>query len=155
MPEMDGWEVARRLRQTSRERTAIVVLSANAIDPSRLLEGERLHDDYVMKPIDLRQLLKKIHALLDIEWTYEPEAAASPVTAGAPGSFLVPPGNDIDELIDLGEIGHVRKILDKLLEIENSSPECGDFVDQMRTIVNAFDLRRYAAALEAIRNSHA
>ena len=73
MPEMDGWEVARRLRQTSRERTAIVILSANAIDPSRLLEGERLHDDYVMKPIDLRQLLKKIHALLDIEWTYEPE----------------------------------------------------------------------------------
>jgi hypothetical protein len=25
----------------------------------------------------------------------------------------------------------------------------------MRTIVNAFDLRRYAAALEAIRSSHA
>ena len=155
MPEMDGWEVARRLRQTSRERAAIVILSANAIDPSRLLEGERLHDDYVMKPIDLRQLLKKIHALLDIEWTYEPEAAVPPASAGAPGPFSVPPGNDIDELIDLGEIGHVRKILDKLLEIENSSPECGDFVEQMRTIVNAFDLRRYAAALEAIRNSHA
>jgi CheY-like chemotaxis protein len=66
MPEMDGWEVARRLRQASREPTAIVILSANAIDPSRLLEGERLHDDYVMKPIDLRQLLKKIHALLNI-----------------------------------------------------------------------------------------
>ena len=155
MPEMDGWEVARRLRQTSRERAAIVILSANAIDPSRLLEGERLHDDYVMKPIDLRQLLKKIHALLDIEWAYEPEAAVPPASAGAPGPFSVPPGNDIDELIDLGEIGHVRKILDKLLEIENSSPECGDFVEQMRTIVNAFDLRRYAAALEAIRNSHA
>jgi hypothetical protein len=69
--------------------------------------------------------------------------------------LLIPPGNDIDELIDLGEIGHVRKILDKLLEIENSSPECGDFVEQMRTIVNAFDLRRYAAALQAIRNGHA
>ena len=155
MPEMDGWEVARRLRQTSRERAAIVILSANAIDPSRLLEGERLHDDYVMKPIDLRQLLKKIHALLDIEWTYELEAAVPPASAGAAGTFSVPPGNDIDELIDLGEIGHVRKILDKLIEIENSSPECGDFVAQMRTIVNAFDLRRYAAALEAIRNSHA
>jgi signal transduction histidine kinase/CheY-like chemotaxis protein len=155
MPEMDGWEVARRLRQTSRERAAIVILSANAIDPSRLLEGERLHDDYVMKPIDLRQLLKKIHALLDIEWTYEKEVAVPPAPAGAPSPFSVPTGNDIDELIDLGEIGHVRKILDKLLEIENSSPECGDFVEQMRTIVNAFDLRRYAAALEAIRNSHA
>ena len=25
----------------------------------------------MLKPIDLRQLLKKIHALLDIEWVYE------------------------------------------------------------------------------------
>jgi hypothetical protein len=155
MPEMDGWEVARRLRQASREPTAIVILSANAIDPSRLLEGERLHDDYVMKPIDLRQLLKKIHALLNIEWTYEPEPESKPVPAIASGPFAAPAGSDLDELIGLGEIGHVRKILEKLREIEQSSPECGDFVGHMRTIVNAFDLRRYAAALEAIRSSHA
>lgn len=68
---------------------------------------------------------------------------------------MAPPCNDIDELIGLGEIGHVRKILEKLREIENRSPECGDFVLRMRTIVNAFDLRRYAATLEAIRSSHA
>src|SRR3984893_10916713 len=65
MPEMDGWQVAQRLRGSSRERAAIVILSANAIDPSRLREAERLYDDYLMKPIDLRQLLKKIHALLN------------------------------------------------------------------------------------------
>jgi signal transduction histidine kinase/CheY-like chemotaxis protein len=154
MPEMDGWEVARRLRLASRERTAIVILSANAIDPNQLLEGERLHDDYVMKPIDLRQLLKKMHALLNIEWTYETEAVpfASTVSSGA---SALPAGDDIDELIGLGEIGHVRKILEKLRDIESSSPQCGDFVVQMRTIVNTFDLRRYAAALEAIRNGHA
>jgi len=155
MPEMDGWEVARRLRQASREPTAIVILSANAIDPSRLLEGERLHDDYVMKPIDLRQLLKKIHALLNIEWTYEPEPRSKPLPAIASGPFAVPAGSDLDELIGLGEIGHVRKILAKLREIEQNSPECGDFVAHVRTIVDAFDLRRYAAALEAIRSSHA
>ena len=64
-----------------------------------------------------------------------------------------PPSDDIDELIGLGEIGHVRRILEKLHEIENNSPHCGDFVAQMRGIVNAFDLKRYAAALEAIRDS--
>ena len=52
-----------------------------------------------------------------------------------------------------GEIGHVRRILEKLREIESNSPHCGDFVTQMRGIVNAFDLKRYAAALEAIRDS--
>ena len=131
------------------------MLSANAIDPSRLLEGERLHDDYVMKPIDLRQLLKKIHALLNIEWTYEPEPEFKPRSCDRIGTIRAAPGSDLDELIGLGEIGHVRRILEKLREIEQSSPECGDFVVHMRTHRECFDLRRYAAALEAVRSSHA
>jgi signal transduction histidine kinase/CheY-like chemotaxis protein len=153
MPEMDGWQVAQRLRRSSRERPAIIMLSANAIDPSGLPQVERLYDDYLMKPIDLRQLLKKIHALLDIEWTYEAERVSTPASSSSPRA--APPHDDIDELISLGEIGHVRRILEKLLEIENVSPQYGDFVAQMRTIVNAFDLKRYAAALEAIRSRHA
>jgi signal transduction histidine kinase/CheY-like chemotaxis protein len=153
MPEMDGWQVAQRLRQTSRDRAAIVILSANAIDPSRLGDSERLYDDYLMKPIDLRQLLKKIHALLNIEWIHEPAAAPPPVSIPASSPLAAPPSADVDELIYLGEIGHVRRILDKLGEIESTSPNCRPFVEQMRTIVNAFDLKRYATALEAVRST--
>ena len=43
----------------------------------------------------------------------------------------------------------------KLLEIEESSPRYGDFVAHMRAMVEVFDLRRYAVALEAFRSSHA
>jgi CheY-like chemotaxis protein/anti-sigma regulatory factor (Ser/Thr protein kinase) len=151
MPEMDGWQVAQCLRQSSRERIAIIILSANAIDLNRRPE-ELLHDDYLMKPIDLRQLLKKIHALLDIEWVYEPEH--SPELSPSSGQFATPPGSDIDELIVLGEIGHIRGIREKLLAIENDSPRYREFVGQMLAIVNAFDLKRYATALEAIRSGH-
>jgi len=154
MPEMDGWQVAQRLRRMPRDRAAIIILSANAIDPSRLGDSERLHDDYLMKPIDLRQLLKKIHALLNIEWIHELAAASAPVpTAALSSPPAAPPTADVDELIYLGEIGHVRRILDKLGEIERSSPNCGAFVGQMRAMVNAFDLKRYAAALEAVRGA--
>ena len=76
-----------------------------------------------MKPIDLRQLLKKIHALLNIEWTYEAESARPCRDSDdrCPRSALLA-GNDIDELISLGEIGHVRRIHEKLAEIESNSP---------------------------------
>jgi signal transduction histidine kinase/CheY-like chemotaxis protein len=150
MPEMDGWQVAQHLRKPARERAAIVMLSANALDPGRSIEADRLYDDYLMKPIDLRQLLKKIHALLNIEWIYEPRPASAPAASATPSA--VPPRSDIDELISLGEIGHVRKILEKLAEIETSSPACNGFVAQMRGIMDAFDLKRYAATLEAIRD---
>ncbi|MBV8753864.1 MAG: response regulator [Hyphomicrobiales bacterium] len=154
MPDMDGWQVARRLRESSRERAAIVMLSANPIDPSRLSDTERLHDDYLIKPVDLRQLLKTVHALLNIEWVYAPECDASPLPAEAAASST-PPDHEIEELIGLGQIGHIRGIQDKLAAIEIGSPEHAAFVAQMRTLIGAFDLKRYLAALEAVRSNHA
>jgi hypothetical protein len=120
-----------------------------------MLDAGRLYDDCVMKPIDLRQLLKKIHALLNIEWIYEPAAPAPALPAAASTALFAPPHADLSELISLGEIGHIRRILDKLSEIETRLPECGDFVARIRTIVDTFDLRGYAAALAGIRDGHA
>jgi signal transduction histidine kinase/CheY-like chemotaxis protein len=155
MPEMDGWEVAQRLRRLPGKRAAILMLSANAIDPHHLLEAERLYDDTLMKPIDLRGLLKKIHALLDIEWIYETEAAAAQSAEPSPTSSIPPPDHEIDELIRLGEIGHVRRILEKLEEIESGAPECRNFIVRIRSIANAFDFKRYASALREVRGADA
>ncbi len=153
MPDMDGWQVAQRIRNAGRERPAILVLSANALDPGRLAGAERLHDDYLMKPIDLRQLLKKIHALLNIEWIYEEPAAQAPNVAPAAGA--IPSAAEIAELLGLGEIGHVRRIHEKLNAIMIASPACAGFVGELRGFVKAFDLKRYVATLEAIRTGHA
>ena len=157
MPEMNGWQVAQRLHGAARERAAILILSANPIDPARLAGAERLHDDYLMKPIDLRQLLKKVHALLNIEWLYEEEVAPAGPRAGLPEALsnAAPPDRDIDELIGLGEIGHVRRIHEKLSMIANEAPECASFVARMRAFMTTFDMKHYVAALEAIRNRHA
>jgi CheY-like chemotaxis protein len=162
MPEMDGWEVARELRRIPRERSvrarparerpAIVMLSAFAPDPNHKAEPDPVHDDYLIKPFDLRQLLGKIHALLDIDWLYELDGdgmVSAPIPALASGAL--PPQQDIDELIRLGQIGYVRAIQDKLAEIESSSPAHRNFTTHLRVFVDGFDLKRYVAALESVR----
>ena len=63
-----------------------------------------------------------------------------------------PPVRHVDELIDLGQIGHIRAIQDKLDEIGNDCPEHADFVSQMRTLVDRFDLDRYMATLETLHS---
>jgi CheY-like chemotaxis protein len=155
MPEMDGWQVAQCFRERTRERIAIVMLSANAIDPNHMLDAGRLYDDCLMKPIDLRQLLKIIHALLNIEWIYEPEGPSPAMPAAALPALVAPPHGALEELIGLGEIGHIRRIQERLSELESGAPEYGDFVTRMRTIVDTFDLKRYTAALMGIRDTHA
>ena len=153
MPEMDGWKVGQQLRRIPRDRPAIVMLSAFAPDPKHKAEHDPIHDDYLIKPFDLRQLLSKIHALLDIEWIYGPERDEAPsVLPLAPDS--VPSHVDIDELIRLGQIGYVRAIQEKLIEIESRSSAHRDFAAYLKVYVDGFDLKRYVAALESIRDGH-
>ena len=62
----------------------------------------------------------------------------------------MPPRNDIDDLLRLGQIGYVRGIQDKLTELENSDAEHGEFVRHLRAAVDRFDLKRYMSMLEAV-----
>jgi hypothetical protein len=78
----------------------------------------------------------------------EPDAAASDVGKG-------PPLGDIEALIGLGQIGHVRGINAKLAEIEGSTPEHAAFVKDLRVIVETFNLSRFLTVLEAERSRHA
>jgi CheY-like chemotaxis protein len=149
MPDMNGWAVAQQLRAITPARPAIVMLSANQEEKRNDTDAPRIYDAYLMKPLVIQQLLEILQILLAIEWTEEP---SEPGLAAPLQALLKLPGhNHIDDLLRLGEIGHVRGIHAKLQEIENQEPEHHDFAEQIREIIRTFDLKRYMHALEAIR----
>lgn len=62
MPEMDGWEVCRQLRQQS--GVPILMLTALGEEIDRILGLELGADDYLTKPFSSRELLARIKAML-------------------------------------------------------------------------------------------
>ena len=62
MPEMDGWEVCRALRQHS--AVPILMLTALGDEVDRILGLELGADDYIAKPFSTRELLARLRALL-------------------------------------------------------------------------------------------
>ena len=62
MPEMDGWEVCRELRQQS--GVPILMLTAMSEEIDRILGLELGADDYLTKPFSSRELLARIKAML-------------------------------------------------------------------------------------------
>ena len=62
MPGEDGLSIARSLRTTS--DVAIVMLTGNAEVVDRIIGLEMGADDYLAKPVDLRELLARIKAVL-------------------------------------------------------------------------------------------
>ncbi len=63
LPDMDGLEVLRRLR-SARVQTPIIILSALAETPSRLKGFGQGADDYLVKPVNKRELLARIQAVV-------------------------------------------------------------------------------------------
>jgi len=64
LPDLDGLEVMRRLRQESHRRTAIILLTARGEESDRVV-GLRLGaDDYVVKPFSPTELVARVDAVL-------------------------------------------------------------------------------------------
>ena len=62
MPELDGLEVARRIRHQS--NVPIIMLTARSEETDRVVGLELGADDYVVKPFSLRELVARVRAVL-------------------------------------------------------------------------------------------
>jgi two-component system response regulator ResD len=64
MPEIDGFEVLKMLRQELEQKTPVILLSALG-DTERVVKGLQLGaDDYIVKPFEPRELTARIESVL-------------------------------------------------------------------------------------------
>ncbi len=148
LPGVNGWELARRLRETERADAPIVMVSANAYESQRG-GPQGFHDDYIVKPVDFWTLLEKIRHHLQIEWIYE-EPEAAPLEAALPA--VDPSARDhLEALWSLGQMGHVRGIHHKLDEMEAGDAAARALAVHLRPLVKGFQLNRYMKILEELR----
>ncbi len=72
MPGMRGWEVAATLRARSMTDGMILMVSAEARELAVSPPSDPPHDDFLIKPFELTDLLDRLETLLDIQWLYQP-----------------------------------------------------------------------------------
>jgi len=135
MPEMDGYQATRIIRDQERESgveegVVIVALTANARkeDRDRCLACGM--DDYLSKPFTMAQLRDVISKWHRAEQGFDPNS--SQVLAPAAAEIESPAEHDEDELLDINTLNSIRalespqssSILAQLLEIyHNTAPE--------------------------------
>jgi two-component system, sensor histidine kinase and response regulator len=72
MPEMDGYEVCRKVKQNSSlATTKIILVSAKRMLKDRLIGYEAGADDYITKPYDHNELNAKINVFSHLKYTEE------------------------------------------------------------------------------------
>ena len=115
MPVMDGAEATRRLRRDARwSHLPVITVSANASEADRADSLAAGADGFIAKPVDFSRLLAEMARLLQLAWT---RRAADDGARAAPGRLVLPPPDEMAELVQLARIGNMRSIRDRALRL--------------------------------------
>lgn len=70
MPELNGWEVCRILRESTKGKTTPIIMLSALSDEEERIKGLSLGaDDYVSKPYSMKELLLKVRKYIDRQQT--------------------------------------------------------------------------------------
>ncbi|MFM0223940.1 ATP-binding protein [Paraburkholderia dipogonis] len=111
MPEMDGFELTRNLRQLQEfADVPIVAMSASPSGVNRAMSIEAGANAFLSKPVDLAALLAEIATLLGLKWTLT-SPALSTRTATPEISLAAVPRQQMEELHHLARLGDMHEII--------------------------------------------
>ncbi|HEY9597009.1 MAG TPA: ATP-binding protein, partial [Cyanophyceae cyanobacterium] len=84
MPVMNGFAATERLRQEAHlKNTVIIATSASVLDCDRWSSREMGCNDFLSKPIQLKELLEQLQDHLGLEWIYEQPGVSTDTLNGA------------------------------------------------------------------------
>lgn len=156
MPEIDGHETTRRLRQISMfEKTAIVMVSASAFNQDRSLSIEAGCNDFIAKPVEPDALFQTMRSLLNLEWQYEEIIRHSETSTlhslsnSTNQPIIFPSQLIVEKLLHLARIGDVIAIQDEVILLQATDSTFNLFATQILDYVRDFQLKRIREFLKA------
>jgi len=129
MPVMDGLEATRRIKASpGGKETAVVALTASALNEDRSTVSQSGADDFLAKPCREDDLLEKIRTLLNLSYDYEEMTDGQPLagTAALSTESLGKLSRQLIEDLRDATLSGNKRLLDKLIlkvaETEDAAP---------------------------------
>jgi len=138
MPQMDGWETINIIRNIHHSEVNIAIISANAFDRNLENTSHMTADDFIVKPVNLIDLINWIGTQLPLEWIYSQKSNEKVIVQEPVYQF--PPTEQLESLlnfIDLGYMAGVKNLLNEIEQQEQANPE---FIHNMKDMTQSFDL---------------
>ncbi|WP_118184574.1 ATP-binding protein [Paraburkholderia phosphatilytica] len=155
MPGMDGLEATRRLRaMPAFHDLPIVAVSAGASGSDAAKSLAAGANAFLTKPVDFRELLSQVAALLDIEWIDDvPEGLSSASADASAGALVAPPQQEIDTLHHLARLGDMRAIAEHALRLVELDERYRPFADHLGQLAKAYRSKAILSFVETYRET--
>ena len=153
MPDMDGLEAARRLRQNG-YTVPIVVLTANAYATDRVNAMNAGCNDFLAKPLQVSELLSKIKLQLGLAWVYQVPDLDSVATFCTEQPDTPPPLQLLEALMAYVRIGDLFGLNHYLAEWLQEKPEHQNFGQRILLLSREFRLADIKKLLQLTAEEH-
>ncbi|WGV28581.1 hybrid sensor histidine kinase/response regulator [Halotia branconii] len=147
MPEMDGFQLIKHLRQTPDiQDVKIIVSSASVFESDQYRSLEAGGDDFLAKPVQANELLHQLEHHLDLVWIYQQsqveqqKTSVSTTVSNHQSDKLIPPTPEVlRELVTLASKGNFNAILKWSDQLEEADTTFAPFANQLRQLARQFD----------------
>ena len=160
MPEMDGFEMTRRIRQNpDLQAVVIIACSARTFSSDRDASLQAGCDNFLAKPIQSAELLGQLQHHLGLEWVYAEERLD---TQGANGlnysseqsSFTVPPPEVLDKFSVLASRGNLKEIIRQAADLEQRDPMYQPWAQHLQHLAKTFQDEKILQFINRYRQDH-
>lgn len=136
MPEMDGYELARTIRQSYSQELPILAASASVSQADQSLAIASGCNDFLEKPINLEKMLMFMQKYLNLQWIYaETETKVTPEQP----EMILPTSEELKPLYQAIKIGDIEEVEEEAKRLAQMNPLYQGFCDRILTLAAEFD----------------
>ena len=155
MPVMDGWEAAYQIRKIHQSDVPIAIVSANAFDKNLENAAKIPTEDFIVKPVNVQDLLDWLGKSLNIQWINEPDKTLGLIEHAEPVNIdsivLLPPEDVLAMLLKHISNGYIKGIQSQLNAIELLDESYLPFTKRMRQYANNFEIDAMKRLIEILQ----
>lgn len=138
MPEMDGWETSHLIRNVHGSDVKICIISANAFDRNLDNNLGITPNDFILKPVNLLELIDWIGEQLNLEWIQQMPAQAS--VQKSEEKYTLPPDEVLKAFLEAIDMGYIIGVRELIEEVKSKGVASAGFTDDMSRMAESFQL---------------
>lgn len=145
MPVMDGFELARQVRQLEGDLKNVIMIAASAsvFDCHQRESIDAGCNEFVAKPVRTDTLLNLLKKYLPLEWIYEENQETSEEAHALSSMTMVGPSSEqANVLLELALKGNIKKIVDYAGQLKQQNAQLKPFAEEILKMAKKFEISK-------------
>jgi signal transduction histidine kinase/DNA-binding response OmpR family regulator len=150
MPEMDGFEMIKRIRESENKRIIIIASSASVSQADQAEAFKAGCDVFLAKPVELGELFRFLAKYLHLQWIYEdsPSLTCARYENQEDLEIIYPPALELQQLYNAIHIGDIELVESEAIRLEKLNPDYTNFAQKLLDLAREFDEKGILNLLE-------